>query len=64
MNDLRWSLFGDQSWHGVTRPDFDHTQAEVLSSQIERFSALGVIRNAVETDDWTTEEPEILVDCE
>ncbi len=44
--------------------DFDQTQAEVLAKQIERFSTLGVIRNAIDVDDWTTEEPEILVDCE
>lgn len=44
--------------------DFDQTQAEVLSEQIVRLSTLGVIRNQVDVDDWTTEEPEILVDCE
>lgn len=48
----------------ITDEDFGQARAEEIAKQIERFSTLGVIRNAIETDDWTTEEPEILVDCE
>lgn len=51
-------------WHGIEHPDFTQERAKVISEQIERFSRLGVIRNSVEVDDWTTDEPEILVDCE
>lgn len=50
-----------------TEEDFDRTQAEVLASQMERFSTCGVIKNAIQPDIWTTneeEDPEILVDCE
>lgn len=77
MNDLRWSLFGDEPWHGVKRPEwreisneeYDKILAESLESDV-KFETAGVIRKGWLSDIWTVDdgdgegEPEILVDCE
>jgi hypothetical protein len=61
-------------WHNVEIPegytfmseeDYVQTLRDMLlSKNVVEFSTCGTISNAVEVDDWTTDQPEILVDCE
>ncbi len=48
----------------ISEDEFDALQAEALAKQVVRFSTAGVIWRGIVVDDWTTDEPEILVDCE